>query len=72
MQHRFYDIVVECGETETVLDREFVLEVPEHDQSTSIERMDYIGLLMDTITAASGQPVCSFRSEPVEFSNVGS
>ena len=67
MQHRFFDIVVESenGQDEIALDREFVLDIPEHDMSTPIERQEHIGVLLDTITAASGYPVCSFRSEPL-------
>ena len=67
MQHRFFDIFVESenGQDEIALDREFVLDVPEHDMSTPIERQEHIGYLLEAITAASGCAVCSFRSEPL-------
>jgi hypothetical protein len=67
MQHRFFDILVESenGQDEIALDREFILDVPEHDMSTAIERLEHVGVLLDTITAASGCAVCSFRSEPL-------
>lgn len=67
MQHRFFDIVIESenGHDEIALDREFVLDIPEHDMSTPLERQEHLGTLLDTITAASGCAVCSFRSEPL-------
>lgn len=72
MLHRFYDIVVETEQGDTGLNSEFVLDVPDHDMSVPVERMEQVGQMLDLLVAASGQPVCSFRSEPVEFSNVGS
>jgi hypothetical protein len=47
------------------LDREFVLEIPEYDMDQPVERMEQVGTMLDVLIAASGQPVCSFRSEPV-------
>ena len=64
MQHRFFDIVIETESGDVGLDREFVLEIPEYDLSTPVDRMEYLGVLMDTVTAASGCSVTSFRSEP--------
>ena len=64
MQHRFFDIVIETESGDVGLDREFVLEIPEYDLSTPVDRMEYLGVLMDTVTAASGCSVSSFRSEP--------
>lgn len=72
MLHRFYDIVVETEQGDTGLNSEFVLDVPDHDMNVPVERMEQVGRMLDILVAASGQPVCSFRSEPVEFSNVGS
>jgi hypothetical protein len=64
MQHRFFDIVIETKSGDVGLDREFVLEIPEYDLSTPVDRMEYLGVMMDTVTAASGCSVTSFRSEP--------
>jgi hypothetical protein len=64
MQHRFFDIVIETESGDVGLDREFVLEIPEYDLSTPVDRMEYLGVMMDTVTAASGCSVTSFRSEP--------
>jgi hypothetical protein len=64
MQHRFFDIVIETESGDVGLDREFVLEIPEYDLSTPVDRMEYLGVLMDTVTAASRCSVTSFRSEP--------
>lgn len=72
MQHRFFDIVVETENGDVGLDREFVLDVPDHDMTLPVERMEQVGEMLDMLVAASGQPVCSFRSEPLNFSNVGS
>ena len=72
MQHRFFDIIVETEDGEFSLDKEFVLDVPEHDMNIPMERMEYLGDMLDTLVAASGCAVCSFRSEVVEnFSQVG-
>ena len=72
MQHRFFDIVIETENGDVGLDKEFVLDVPEHDMSVPTERMEYLGDMLDTLVAASGYPVCSFKSEIAEnFSKVG-
>ena len=65
MQHRFFDIVIETDNGDVGLDREFVLEIPEYDMDQPVERMEQVGAMLDVLIAASGQPVCSFRSEPV-------
>ena len=67
MQHRFFDIVIETDNGDVGLDREFVLEIPEYDMDQPVERMEQVGAMLDVLIAASGQPVCSFRSEPVVF-----
>jgi hypothetical protein len=74
MRHRFFDIVIETESGDVGLGREFVLDIPESDLSTPVDRMEYLGLMMDMITAASGCAVCSFRSEDLpssDFSKVG-
>jgi hypothetical protein len=65
MQHRFFDIVIETDNGDMGLDREFVLEIPEYDMDQPVERMEQVGLMLDVLVAASGQSVCSFRSEPI-------
>jgi len=70
--HRFYDIVVENEDgAEMPSHREFVLELPEHDMGTPIERQEFLGIMFDTVIAASGLNVCSFRSEPVRLNTCG-
>jgi len=70
--HRFYDIVVENEDsTEMPTQREFVLELPEHDMSSAVERQEFLGIMFDTVVAASGLNVCSFRSEPVRLNTCG-
>lgn len=64
MLQRFYDIKVENENFEEIpLTQEYVLDVPEHDMSTPLERQEYIGSLFDIITAASGLNVCSFSTD---------
>ncbi len=52
MQQRFFDIVIESVENgqEVALNREFVLDIPEHDMSTPMDRLEYIGILLDSIS----------------------
>jgi hypothetical protein len=70
--HRFYDIVVESEDgTEMPTQREFVLELPEHDMSSALERQEFLNIMFDTVVAASGLNVCSFRSEPVRLNTCG-
>lgn len=70
--HRFFDIVVENENgDEVAVDREFLLELPEHDMSTAVERQEFLGIMFDTVVAASGLNVCSFKSEPVRLNTVG-
>jgi hypothetical protein len=66
MQHRFFDIVVETENGDVGLDREFTLDIPEHDTSNAMERAEYLGIMMDNLVMASGLSVCSFRSEIVD------
>jgi hypothetical protein len=65
MQHRFFDIVIETDNGDVGLGREFVLDIPEYDMDQPVERMEQVGAMLDVLVATTGQPVCSFRSEPV-------
>ena len=70
--HRFYDIVIEDENgIESKRHEEFFLELPEHDMSTPVERQEFLGIMFETVTAASGLNVCSFRSEPVRLNTCG-
>ena len=70
--HRFFDIVIENEDgSEMPSHREFVLELPEHDMSSAVERQEFLGIMFDTVVAASGLNVCSFRSEPVRLNTCG-
>lgn len=66
MIYRFYEIMVESNDGDTVsqLDKEFVLDIPEHDTSNAMERAEYLGIMLDSISAASGCEVCSFCTDP--------
>jgi hypothetical protein len=63
--HRFFDIVVENDLNDQHIDQEFVLELPEHDMDTAVERQEFLGIMFDTLTAASGLNVVSFSSEQI-------
>jgi len=64
MLHRFYDIKFENEQLEEMaLDKEYVLDVPEHDMSTPMDRLEHLGNMFDIITAASGVNVCLFSSD---------
>lgn len=63
--HRFFDIVVEHDLNDQRIDQEFVLELPEHDMDTAVERQEFLGIMFDTLTAASGLNVVSFSSEQI-------
>jgi hypothetical protein len=66
MLHRFYDIKIENEKFEEIaLSQEYVLDVPEHDMSTPLERQEHIGQMFDILTAASGLNVCSFSTDSV-------
>ena len=65
--HRFFDIVVENEMGDMPIDNEYVLDMPEHSMETPLDRQDFLGIMLDTVTAASGLNVCSFRSEPVNL-----
>jgi hypothetical protein len=67
MKYRFFDIVVENESGEQSIDTEFVLDVADRDTSTAVERAELIGDMLDTVVAASGLSVCSFRSETVNL-----
>lgn len=66
MLQRFYDIKVENENFEEIpLTQEYVLDVPtfSFDMETPIARQEYIGRMLDIITAASGLNVCSFSTD---------
>lgn len=65
MKHRFFDLVVETEDGEARLLNEYVLELPEHSMETAIDRQEFLGIMFDTVVAASGMNVCSFSSEEV-------
>ena len=65
--HRFFDIVIENEMGDMPIDNEYVLDMPEHSMETPLDRQDFLGIMLDTVTAASGLNVCSFRSEPVNL-----
>ncbi|NDC23375.1 MAG: hypothetical protein EBZ49_04520 [Proteobacteria bacterium] len=70
--YRFYDIVVEDEHGyEMPLWHEFVLELPNHNDTNAMERQEFLGIQLDAVTAASGLNVCSFRSEPVRLNTCG-
>jgi hypothetical protein len=67
-KYRFYDILVENEDgSEANVQNEFVLDLPKHDMSTPVERQEFLGIMCDAVTAASGMNICSFRSEPVNL-----
>lgn len=62
MLHRFYDIKAENEQFEEfVHNQEYILDVPEYDMSTPLERQEGVGYMLDILTAASGVNVCSFK-----------
>ena len=64
MLQRFYDIKIENDNLEEVsLSKEYVLDVPEHDMSTALDRQEYLGKLFDIVTSASGLNICSFSTD---------
>lgn len=67
MKYRFFDIKVENESGENEVSNEYVLDLPEHDMSTAVERQEFLEIMFDTIISASGLNVCSFRSEEVHL-----
>jgi len=64
MLHKFCNIVAESEDgTEFSLNKDYILDVPEHDLSTPMERQEQIGIMFDMIVAASGHRVSSFSTE---------
>ena len=64
MLQRFYDIKIENDNLEEVsLSQEYVIDVPEHDMSTALDRQEYLDKLFDIITSASGLNICSFSTD---------
>lgn len=65
MIYRFYDIVAESEAGDYKLDKEFTLEVPDHDLSTAIERQEHLASMFDVLVSASGCQISSFCSDAV-------
>jgi len=64
MLHRFYDIKFENEQfAEFAHDKEYVLDVPDYEMNTPLERQEYVGNMLDIIVAASGLNVCSFSTD---------
>lgn len=64
MLQRFYDIKIENDNLEEVsLSQEYVIDVPEHDMSTALDRQEYLDKLFDIIASASGLNICSFSTD---------
>lgn len=64
MLHRFYDIKVENENLQEIsLSEEYVLDVPEQDMSTPLDRQEYLDKMFDIITTASGLNICSFSTD---------
>ena len=66
MKHRFFDIVVENEDGESKIPNEYILDLPEHNMDTAIERQEFLGFMFDTVVAYSGLNICSFSSEEVK------
>lgn len=65
-QYRIYDIVAENDNGEEYhVDNEFMLYFDEHDNSTAMQRQEFVGIMFDTVVSVSGLNVCSFSSQPV-------
>lgn len=61
---RFFDIKVENESFEEIpISQEYILDVPDHDMSTALERQEYLGKMFDIVAAASGLNVCSFSTD---------
>ena len=65
MLHRFYDIVIENEHGEMPIPNEYVLDLPDHNMESAVDRQEFLGIMFDTVVAASGMSVCSFSSEEV-------
>lgn len=67
MKYRFYDIVAERDSDfqEYAVNQEYVLDMPDHDLSTAVERQEYLGIMFETLTQASGYNISSFKCDEV-------
>lgn len=67
MKYRFYDIVAERDSDfqEYAVNQEYVLDVPDHDLSTAVERQEYLGIMFETLAEASGCNISSFKCDKV-------
>lgn len=64
MKYRFYDIVAESENGEYDLNKEFSLDIPDHDMSTALDRQEYLGTMFDVLVQASGCSIASFCCDP--------
>ena len=70
--HHFFDIMFEDENgIEKPADREYLINLPDHDMSSPMERQEFLSIMMDTLVATSGLNVSSFRSESVRLNTVG-
>jgi hypothetical protein len=66
MKHRFFDIIAENADgSEISVNREFVLELPEHNMDDAVDRQEFLGIMFDSVIAASGLNICSFSSQEI-------
>jgi hypothetical protein len=65
MKYRFYDIMAENESGEYALNREFVLEIPDHDMSCVLERQEHTSCMFDAVVAASGCDIYSFSCDQI-------
>lgn len=65
MKCRFFDIVVENENGEQPVSGEYILDLPDHNMDTAVDRQEFLGIMFDTVVSASGLNVCSFSSEEV-------
>lgn len=67
MLHRFYDIMIENENGEMPIPNEYVLDLPDHNMESAVDRQEFLGIMYDTLVATSGLNVCSFRSEEIVY-----
>jgi hypothetical protein len=63
--HRFFDIVVENEMGDMLIDKEYVLDLPEHNMDDAVDRQEFLGIMFDSVIAASGLNICSFSSQEI-------
>lgn len=65
MKCRFFDIVVENENGEQPVSGEYILDLPDHNMDTAVDRQEFLSIMFDTVVSASGLNVCSFSSEEI-------